>query len=427
MYMNFNWDIFFTLLKKKLIVPVIGNDIILIKTGKDISLTLTEHITNQLAKHLKLDFNNLSLRQFISKHQNTTMVKSLVKHVYKEIDIDNIDFSPLRKLAKITDFDTFLTLNFDGFFDDALISTRKNQTIQTVNMSLNSQANNIVKGIEDAIIFNIFGSIKSNTGYAKTGNDFLEYTFSLSKNNYQNKLLKEKTADKSFLFLGNDLPDWIMPTFIRSITNEAFENAENIKFIVENEKDTMTSYSNFINNFQIEYYRSQNNYKSNALSFIDELYEKWMQFNFKQTPNMYNKSVFINAAPENIKELTELYNVLKHRGIDVYYNLKIHENPYLFSREIENQIQRSTVFVTLISKESLNAEKDFAFNKELDIAKTRYSWFHDAEDDSFIEAYILDETKKENKKIPHFLQTLNIENFNTTEVAKKIELKLNSS
>ena len=80
MYMNFNWDIFFTLLKKKLIVPVIGNDIILIKTGKDISLTLTEHITNQLAKHLKLDFNNLSLRQFISKHQNTTMVKSLVKH-----------------------------------------------------------------------------------------------------------------------------------------------------------------------------------------------------------------------------------------------------------------------------------------------------------------------------------------------------------
>jgi len=425
MYANFNWDVFFTLLKKKQIIPVIGNDLILIKTGKDISLKLTEHITNQLAKNLKLEHNNLSLQQFISKYQNSTMVKSLIKHIYNEIDINNIDFTPLRKLAEITDFDTFLTLNFDGFFEDALKSIRKQQNIHVINMGLESDRNNTAKGIEDALVFNIFGSIRSQH-FAKTESDFLEYTFSLHNDKYENKLLSEKTKGKSFLFLGNDLPNWIVPTFMRSITNEPFENAESIKFIAENEKDTVNNYFQFMNNYQIEYYRSQNNYKSNSLSFIDELYEKWTQFNSKQSLNFYNRSVFINAAPQNLSEMTQLYDVLRRNGIEVFYNPKIHENPYLFSKEVENQIKRASVFISLVSKESLSSEKEYAFHKELNIAKMRHSWFHDSSEDSFIEVYFVGENELENTVIPDFLKTFSIKRFNPDLIVENVIQKLNT-
>lgn len=426
MYMDFNWDIFFTLLKRKLIVPVIGSDLVLIKTGKDLSLTLAEHITNQLAKQLKLDNNNLTLCQFISKHQNSTVVKSLVKHIYNEIDVENIDFKPLRKLAKITDFDTFITTNFDGYFDTAVKSVRKNQNIQVVNMALKPQGNSLTKGIEDAIIFNIFGNIRSNTGFAKTGNELLEYTFSINENNFQNKLLKEKTDDKSFLFIGNDLPDWLIPIFMRSVSNEPFENAENIKFIVENEKDTMSSFYSFINNSQLEYYKSQNNYKSNSLSFIDELYNKWKQLNEKQLPVKYQKSVFISALPEHIGEVEKLYNVLLNKGIDVYYNKAIHSNPYLFSKEVENQIKRSSLFITLISEESLSAESDLAYFKELEVAKAQQDWFFDGDDDAFIQTYILGELEKDDEKIPEFLKNTLSGSFNYDKVLKNVVLKLSS-
>ncbi len=425
MYANFNWDVFFTLLKKKQIVPVIGSDLILIKTGKDISLKLTEHITNQLAKNLKLEFNNLSLSQFISKYQNSTMVKSLIKHIYNEINIEDIDFNPLRKLAEITDFDTFLTLNFDGFFEDTLKNIRNQQNIHVVNMSLESDRNNTVKGIEDALVFNIFGSIRSKQ-FAKTESDFLEYTFSLRNDKYENKLLSEKTKGKSFLFIGNDLPNWIIPTFMRSITNESFENAESIKFIAENEKDTVNNYFQFMNNYQIEYYRSQNNYKSNSLSFIDELYEKWTQYNSKQSPNFYNQSVFINAAPENFSEMTQLYDVLRKKGIEVFYNPMIDKNPYLFSKEVENQIKRSSIFISLISNESLNSEKEYAYHKELNVAKMRHSWFHDSSEDSFIEVFAVGEEEIKSNAIPEFLKTFNLRKFNLDLVVQNVIQKLNT-
>jgi len=424
MYMNFNWEIFFTLLKNKLIVPVIGNDIVLIKTSKGVSLTLTEHITNQLAKQLKLDNNNLTLRQFISKYHHSTMVKSLIKHVYNDIDIEDIDFNPLKKLAKISDFDTFVNLNFDGFLEDTIKSIRKNETIQIQNMSLNSEGSKFETSIEDAIIFNVFGNIRAKSGFAKTGSDFLDYTFSLKENNFQNKLLQERTENKSFLFLGNDLPDWLIPTFMRSITNESFENAENIKFIVENERDSMTSYSQFINNFNIEYYKSQNNYKSNSLSFIDEMYDKWKQLNFKEIPNKYNKSVFINASSENISELEKLYNVLTKNGIEVYYNKNIYSSPYLFSKEAEDQIKKSNIFITLVSKESINSEKNLAFNKELEIALSQQKWFHDDDDEAFIKAYSLGDLKNDNENIPEFLRKLNIQTLDYDTILKDVDKTL---
>jgi hypothetical protein len=425
MYATFNWDIFFTLLKKKLIIPVIGSDLVLHKTGKDISLKLTEHIANQLAKNLKLELNNLSLQQFILKYQNSTMVKSMIKHIFNDIKIENIDFEPLRKLAEITDFDTFISLNFDGFLEQTLQSVRTQENIKVINMSPATEINAVAKSINQTSVYNIFGNIHS-ANYAKTESEYLEYIVALNNsNNLNNQLLRAQTQGKSFLFLGNDLSDWLNGFLIRYISNEPFDNAENVKFIAENERDSNSSYARFAQNIPMEYYRSQNNYKSNSLSFIDELYEKWRQYNSRQNSNFYQKSVFINACSENLDELNQLNEVLQNKGIDIYYNRSLHSNPSVFTKESENQIKRCTLFISLISDKSLSAPKDAAYFREIKIAQMRHEWFHDTAEDSFIEAYYVGENEKNKLNIPKFLKTFELKDFDTAKIKDNVLKKLN--
>ena len=66
---EFNWDILFTLLRKKLIVPVIGSDIITIKGNNGNRISINDYLTQKLAERLGVEKGRLNFHEFILKYQ----------------------------------------------------------------------------------------------------------------------------------------------------------------------------------------------------------------------------------------------------------------------------------------------------------------------------------------------------------------------
>lgn len=418
---QFNWDILLTLIKGKMVIPVIGSDLLNVNDNGTV-MPLYDYFVKQLAKTLDLSDYDMPFWVFVQNYQENTYLNDILFTVFNEIPEDKIDFGPLNKLALITDFNFYISLSFDCFLERAIKNINRQKTVNRINYSkVARQLNNQLNENADIHIYKMFGTINPANNYAKTRQEFFDYAFDhLRDSQYADYLLKN-IEDKKFLFIGCKLPSMVKPHFTYSLVANGIGGINNnTLFLAQNDQDF--EYLHYLG-VKAEIYQTPKQHANNAVEFVNELHRRWLQ---EQDRNniQYEGDVYISYH-ENDKDIAcELKNKLKSLGVSCICNTA-EINLLQQNGLIEDQVSKCNVFIPIVSGSSVQSDDDNERHLiELNVAKYRHYLFNDESDtDSFIMPLFIEDSI-DKSKMPEILTKINSYTNNNEFFINSILMKL---
>ena len=113
------------------VVPVIGNDLSLLKGKDDKPTPLYEYIASQVVQEHKVPYNNQSIHELALTNQEIKIpnIHTKIRTLYKKIKRENNFYTePLEKLARITDFKFYISTSIDDILEET-IKEKENLTM----------------------------------------------------------------------------------------------------------------------------------------------------------------------------------------------------------------------------------------------------------------------------------------------------------
>jgi len=422
---NFNWDILLTLIKQRLVVPVLGTGLIFVKNSGKESISLQEHVAKAMSKKLNCDYQGEGLNSLISRNRENLLMFGLLKSTFNELSLSDLDLDPLFKLAKIFDFKYFVNTSFDGVLEETLKLVRcitESDDIQVLNHSLNPEAKPKDFGQNTlATVFNVFGNVKSKSGFARTNDEMMEYLLALQNEKVQTIKLKEAIEGKNLLFIGNEFDTWFYRFFIRILSDESLSMSETARFMVDHRDDQ--NFKDFNAEMKCDIYSSDSD-GNNTISFINELYEKWEAFSLDYKPAEYEGSIYLCVQSEDKDAVLPLVNSLKKAGVEVVIN-EFEKTDFIYNEKIaEKKIKSCKLFVPVISENSLSNPVPEIL-KEWKMAELRHLYFEDEGEDSFIKPLVLDKELLKDERIPKSFKDNTLLNSDRNFQLRDLLLSLN--
>ena len=428
---EFNWEAFFVLLRDNQIIPIIGENIIKIETSNG-EKPLSDLLSDRLAEKLNVPSNNLSLREFALQQSNNILFNRLIKPTYREIieEIENeslkVNLLPLQQLAWISEFKIFLSTAFDDFLAKILIKERGADKVIIYNHSIihNSLERRISENTA-ALVFNILGNIFANTNFARTEEEVLEYIYSLRRENQLTNFLFENIRGKNLLFLGCSFPDWLLRFFIRTISAERYTTRETLKYIADNSVTLNSKLNNFLSNFSVQVFPIPSKIYSDSPAFINDLYQRWELNTINKTPTRFQGTVFISYSRKDRDIVFPIFQSLKKRGVDVWFDESALDSGDVYDKIIEGKIKSCTKFIAFISSSVLDNPESYAYKIEWQIANARRIMQEDQVKNSFILPYIIDTTSLKDPRIPRSFRNILINHIDSVNIIDEIISHLN--
>ncbi len=294
----------------------------------------------------------------------------------------NASFSPpkpLRQLAEISQFNLFVTTNFDLFLEQALDAVRFGGAHGT---ATSSYAPNDVEDLECAIrelrrptVFHLLGRFCSSPGkdvkcsspgkYVICDEDLLKFVHRLlqESDDQRPKRLFDELRDNHLLILGQNFSDWLARFFLYSAKwSRSSETPASLAILADKRTSHDANLVLFLQQFSS---RIQVFQGGGAVEFVEELWQRWRKRypapvaspeNFVCPPprEMPAGAVFISYAIEDLPAVTRLKAGLDAAGLPVWFDMDQLGAGDHVERTIRRNINDCSCFVALISK---NTEK----------------------------------------------------------------------
>jgi hypothetical protein len=410
-----NWDSFIDNLTAGQIIPIIGNDLSLVKDKDDKPVPLYDYIAGELAKKLDADYTGQSINQLATAYPHANVM--LTTHsIYSKIDEDRFYTDPLEKLAEITDFKFFISTSLDDRLEKALRKARnlKKNEMKIIDYSLQQFSDTPTDEEEEppVTVFNLLGSLTNITESAFTEEEILEHFFSLTSQQNRHPLadyFMRQVKNKILLFIGFDFPDWFMRFIIRILTNQRYKFRIFSDYFVCEECHKSPELNQFLKQFNKNIISIEGTGgKRTAPAFIDELHDKWSEA-LENRPIQYEDSVFISYNHRDQEGVKTLKKLLRARGIrNVWFDIEdldAGEHKVL----IEEEIKKCKVFIPIVSDNSLTHNQSYTWKVEWAGIEARLMADKYYGKMSFqIVPIILDKTPRDDARIPQFMRAFSI-------------------
>ncbi|SMO66185.1 SIR2-like domain-containing protein [Saccharicrinis carchari] len=425
---NIDWDMILKLISKNKVVPVIGNDLLIIKKG-DEHIPLYAYITQKLGTKLNIDVKGLNFREFVLENQRNSTLMDEIEDFLEDIDKENILIvDHIEKLARITGFNFFISTNFDPIFEQILERERCTppKKVNTIYYTQPPIAQTLIQEDTDNVgptVFKILGSF--NKTCAITEEEVLEYIFSLNDDNNVGRYLFDKLERKRLLFLGCDFPNWLLRFFIRSVTHEPFSIDSKLKYIADNYVHKDIKLSHFLQHFKTSIVCLSQEKYDNPIKFIDELYNKWIQQNSTNQQMRYNGAIFISYSHHDKDTVLALYNELLAHGFNVWLDKDQLHSGDNYRQQIIEKIRECDLFIPVISQSSISNKESYVYSIEWDRAIARRKTREEESDThSFIHPIIIDDTQVTDIGIPSNFRQLTIAPLDTPQLIQVLKARL---
>jgi len=398
-----------------------------IEDGDHVQINLKDY----LAHRLWLDFyekkdplrshtlNNVV--EYLVKEGTTTEddIKAMIIRIVKGFDDEEIVLSPLRKLARIANIETILSVNFDNFLERAFEAENR-KVNPSINFSIQDSNPSDGKLDHDKAlcrIFNLMGNIQGSD-FALTEEMQLEYLYNLllAKDKDVNaRALFDAVHNKSILFIGCSFPNWFMRFFIRTIAKKRFKTGRS-KFVASDRTAQDLDLTLFLENNQtsvipigkpvMELKDSQKPYKD-TVEFIDELYEKTEKCKEIKTEHepVFKEKLFLSYSWADKPLIKKLKNEFDKNGVELFFDDDDLRNGENFGNTISDYINKCDYILPLISENSISRKNSYVYEKEwtqaIYIEQFRKSsgLFREGQD-NYIRPYIIDDTAETDERIP---------------------------
>lgn len=428
------WSQLLQFIDEQRVVPILGRELLDVEVG-DRRLNLYAYLAERLAARLEVDATDLppqgELNEVACRFMNAPGRRDL-EDVYAELKLsmpgpDELAVpDALLKLAEIRPLKLFVSTTFDPLLVRALNQVRfAGKSLTTV---LSYSPENMadlacsLQELERPLVFHLLGQLSPVPEFALTDEDTLEFVHALQSRSRRPGLLFDELKRQQLLIIGSHFPDWLARFFIRAAAGERLSLASGKRFLVDEQIRGDRGLRDFLTNFSMRTHVYQ---QGDAVEFIDELHQRWLERHpeasaaqdldaVERRPAIPAGAVFLSYASEDIEAATRIRDALEGAGVDVWFDKEALKGGHDFEAEIRRNIDHCSVFIPLMSHQSLTPERRFfriEWNCALDVARKA------AESQKFIVPVCIDDTPTDAPEIPEKIGKIHWDRFNEGQVS----------
>lgn len=373
---EFDWEDLLELIEDRRVIPVIGDQLLQIPLPSG-PVPLYRIVAERLVEKLRLPRSalpeRLTLNEVVCKHLDAG---GDVDEVYRKIRpiLQDVLPSPpeeLLQLARISQFDLFVSLTFDSLLADAIDQVRFGGQASTLRLVYRPTGKDDGEGGDDlptgwkkspkTAVFQMFGKVSASPGYVVSDEDLLEFVHSLQVQDRRPQQLFDEIGTRHLLFIGCRFSDWLARLFLRISRNKRLSDQRpGGEMLVDSDIAEESGLAVFLRHFSAK----TELLPMSADRFVPELVRRWEARHPPRPPEplipssmqvaelpveMEEGAVFISYASEDLPAAQALLDALVQAKLDAWmdkHELQPGEN---WDRKIRRNIRSCSLFIPLIS------------------------------------------------------------------------------
>jgi len=390
------WDDLLNYIEERRVIPIIGPDLLRVQTERGLR-PLYEWLAERLAARLQVNPADLPqpltlndvvcayLGQRGRREEAYTRLRSIMREA---------SFEPpaaLRQLARITDFDLYVTTTFDPLLEQAVNLERYGgqPTAEVIAYAPNRVADlpSERSQLSRTVVYHMLGRLSASPTYVISDEDMLEFICALQSEHLTPEKLFHELEHSHLLLIGSDFSNWLARLFLRMAKRKRLSDPRDVSEVLA---DDHTSSDERLLSF-LQQVSVRTRVYAGAESFVAELYERWSRRNggaaqpsaaaapqrfLPPAREMPDNAIFISYAREDLPAVQRLKAALDAAGLVTWFDLDRLEGGDDYDRKIRANIARCSYFVPVVSATTqrrheayFRREWSYAVDRSLSIAE----------------------------------------------------------
>ena len=412
------WDDLLECIEEKRVIPILGPELLSVEIGGK-SVNLYRYVAERLAERLRLPaaetdedttLNNV-VRRFLQARGRREELYPKIRTIMKEVQV--APPAALLQLARIRNFDLFVTLTFDSLQVDALSQARFGGAAAPEHLAFSPGKTQDLPAerarLTRPVVYGLLGKVSAAPDYVITEEDTLEFLYALQSEAKRPHLLFDELQNNHLLIIGCAFPDWLARFFIRIAKSRqlSMQRGET-EILVDEYSSSDRNLVAFLQSFSY----STRLISSPAAAFVAELVERWFRRHPEQTApagaaaapeaaaeagDMQPGAVFVSYAKEDVAAVQSLQRALEGLGLDVWFDKDRLEAGDQYDAKIRRNIKGCSLFIPVISRNTERRLEGY-FRREWNLAIERS--YGIADNVPFIVPVVIDDTPEYSDTVP---------------------------
>lgn len=416
-FKNYQWGQLMLSIAKGAVVPVIGPELLSVEVeGREVNLY--RYVAERLAAELDMeaplsaddDLGDVVTHYMARQGSMRADVYYIVWSILR--DLKCAAPKPLRQLAEIEGFHLFISTTFDSLMHDVLREVRQEGAEAPLELSFrkDGRMDDLPADFADGppAVYHVFGKASNTLAYVTTEEELLDFGCLWQDTDRRPKRLASHLRDKYLMVLGCSFQNWLSRFFLYALKGDTLfarddrEGGGRRQVLADDQTRHDAELTLFLSRCHGHVYNA-----GGALEFIDELSQRWRDFRGQYDRDKERESrspagvsvsefakgsVFISYASEDAEAARAIQRQLETAGLDVWLDKKKLESGEDYKRIIFNNIENSSIFIPIVSRNVLkldNYERFFRmeWDRAIQSAVMRTPIY------PFIQPVVIDDTK----------------------------------
>ena len=384
------WEDLLNYIEEKRVIPIIGPELLKVETESGPRLLL-EWLAEKLAARLNVNVSALarplSLNDVVCTYLAThgrreeayTRLRSIMRETVFAPPL------PLRQLAEITDFNLYVTTNFDPLLELAINQVRFGGAPNTEVIAY--APNRVVDlpverdDLQRPVVYHLLGRLSASPTYVISDEDILEFICALQSEHLTPEKLFHALEHNHLLVIGSDFSNWLARLFLRMTKRRRLSDPRDVgEILADNHSLKDVRLVSFLQQVSV-----RTRMFSGAEEFVAELHRRWMARRGGVAPaagsaapqrfpaparEMPENAVFISYAREDLPAVQQLKAALDAAGIATWFDMDRLESGDDYDRKIRGNIARCSFFIPVVSATTQRRHEGY-FRREWSYAVDR--------------------------------------------------------
>jgi TIR domain/SIR2-like domain len=292
---------------------------------------------------------------------------------------------PLRQLAEITDFNLYVTTNFDPLLELAVNQVRfgGEPNTEVIAYAPNRVVDLPVErdDLQRPVVYHLLGRLSASPTYVISDEDVLEFICALQSEHLTPEKLFHALEHNHLLVIGSDFSNWLARLFLRMTKRRRLSDPRDVgEILADNHSLKDVRLVSFLQQVSV-----RTRMFSGAEEFVAELHRRWMArrggvaaaansaapLRFPPPAReMPENAVFISYAREDLPAVQKLKAALDAAGVVTWFDMDRLESGDDYDRKIRGNIARCSFFIPVVSATTQRRHEGY-FRREWSYAVDR--------------------------------------------------------